>query len=162
MIRILPMDKEYEFSGDSVENVQEKFFLTELPSRNDDIGQGKYCYKTNGMNIDKQTTLVLFQYENKIIASARLYDITKFDEPEDVYYGAFYFEPTSIQVFKAISNEEINNIFQCKKKFGQVKHYLDTTYLDTFMSKLLNTKFVNIGNLSVNVNTTCVPNNREN
>lgn len=113
------MDQEY---GLSIEEIQNVFFLKDLPSRKDINGQGKYCYKTKGMQANEGTTLVLFQYDNKIVACADLYKIVKLEVPEDVYHGAFYFDPSSIKVFDEICNEDINSIFNCRIKFGQIKH----------------------------------------
>ena len=162
MIRILPMDKEYEFDNISIQDVQNSFFLNELPSRKGSKGQGKYCYKTHGMKADIGSTLVLFQYDNRIIACADLVEIEKLDKPEGIYHGAFYFEPTSIKVFNPITNENINYDFNCKVKFGQVKHTLEPKYINSFTSRLKNIKQVNINNLEVNEKPTCVPDTRNN
>ena len=77
MVRILPMDKEYEFENATFQEVQNDFFLNELPSRKDINGQGKYCYKKQSMKADEGSTLVLFQYNNQIIACADLNRIVK-------------------------------------------------------------------------------------
>ena len=136
MVRILPMDKKNEFKYESIQKIQTDFFLEDFPNRNDNIGYGKFHYKTRGMKIDKNTTLVLFQYDNKIIACANIYDKRKFNKSNGIYHGAFYFEPTSIKVFSPITNEELNNIFHCKKTFGQIKHHLKVDYVNDFMNKL--------------------------
>jgi hypothetical protein len=158
MIRILPMDKEYEFDGLTIIDVQTNFFLKELPSRKDENGQGKYCYKSHGMKAEEGSTLVLFQYDNKIIACAKLNRIIKFDMPNDVYHGAFYFEPNTIKIFEPVTNEDIRSDFHCEIKFGQVKHILNVKYIDNFLNRLKNIKNVNMNNLQVNENSTCPPN----
>lgn len=158
MIRILPMDKEYEFNGSNIKDVQINFFLNELPNRKDKDGQGRYCYKSHGMKADDGSTLVLFQYDNKIIASAKLSHIIKFDKSNDVYHGAFYFEPTSIKIFEPITNENINDDFHCKIKFGQVKYILNAKYINDFFNRLKNIKNVDVKNLQVDNNSTCPPN----
>ena len=162
MVRILPMDQEYEFVQASIKEVQNDFFLKELPSRKDLHGQGKYCYKTKGMQADEGTTLVLFQYDNKIIACSDLYKVIKLEVPEDVYHGAFYFNPSSIKVFDEVSNEDINNIFNCTIKFVQIKHNLDSSYIPAFTNNLNNTRKVDMNNLQINERPTCIPDLRNN
>ena len=142
MIRILPMDKNDEFGGIEIPKLQSSFFLDELPKRKDENGSGKYHYKKQGLITDDNQTLVLFQYDNKIVACAELSNIIKFDKPKDGYNGALYFEPTSIKVFDAIDNQQINNIFHCSIQFGQIKHKLDTGYLKNFFIQLKNVKEV--------------------
>jgi hypothetical protein len=162
MVRILPMDREYEFDNRNYQEVQNDFFLNELPSRKDVNGQGKYCYKKQSMKADEGSTLVLFQYDNQIIACADLNKIVKLTIPEDVYHGAFYFEPSSIKIFTPITNNELNASFNCVKKFGQVKHSLNLEYVNNFMDILSNIESVNINKLQVNEKPTCIPNIRDN
>jgi|GEM_PF-3865403 len=45
MVRILPMDSRKEFNGRSIEDVQQDFFLSVLPSRKD----CKYYYHKAGL-----------------------------------------------------------------------------------------------------------------
>lgn len=136
MVRVLPMDQKDEFEGLTIEEVQKDFFLNQLPKR-----EGEYRYKAKGLIAYKVTTLVLFQYDNHIIACADLDKIVKFEKiEEDIYRGAFYFNPNSIKVFAPMTNADINNIFKCTKKFGQVKHSLDTSCTHVFMEKLISVK----------------------
>ena len=132
MVRVLPMDQEGEFDGLTIKDVQKHFFSNELPKR-----EGKYRYKIQGLIADKMTTLVLFQYDNHIIACADLDKVVKFEKiEEDVYRGAFYFKPSSIKVLAPMTNADINHIFKCTKKFGQVKHSLNPSYASVFMKRL--------------------------
>jgi len=136
-VRILPMDKANEHGDREIEEIQNDFFMKDLPSRFDNIGRGKYCYKKLGMKAKKGTT-VLFQYDNFIIAMATIENIKKFDSNQDGYYGAYYFEPKSIKIFKPINNFEINKIFKTNKKFSNVKHILDGNMLNDFIESLQN------------------------
>lgn len=61
-IRLLPMGKSVFSTREEVE----EFFSNTLVERN-----GKYLYKTHTMNC-KNNTLVLFQYDGVLIASALL------------------------------------------------------------------------------------------
>lgn len=127
MIRILPMSKKIEFKN--TVSIQD-FFLNDLRLRED----GEYCYKKQGIRANEGSTLILFQYDNKIVASADLVKIEKFNKIENGYKGALYFNPKSIRVFDELNNEEINNIFNTSIKFGQTKYYLDTSYQKRFFS----------------------------
>lgn len=142
MIRILPMDKDDEFEQMEINEVQSEFFIKDLPNRKDENGSGKYRYKKQGLILKEQPTLVLFQYNNKIIACADLINVIKFEIPKGAYKGALYFEPTSIKIFDPIDNEEINNIFHCSIKFGQIKHKLNAICAKNFFTKIKNVKQV--------------------
>jgi len=139
-IRILPMDKNFEFKFKSIENVQKDFFLDELPRREN----GKYLFKEKGMKADPGC-IVLFQYNNQVIASAKLTDSEKFSNPQygddsgDPYYanekycGAFYFEPSSILVFDPVTSNEIKFIWSEFKRFSHAKYKLDTEKYAQFL-----------------------------
>ena len=142
MVRILPMDREDEFYDMEIEEVQSQFFLDELPKRNDEHGYGKYHYKKQGLILNEEPTLVLFQYDNKIVASANLINVLKFKQPNGIYNGALYFEPNSIRTFDPISNQEINGIFQDSIKFGQIKHKLNSLHVKDFFANITNIKKV--------------------
>jgi len=142
MIRILPMDRDDEFYDMEIGEVQSEFFLDELPKRNDEHGTGKYHYKKKGLILEEELTLVLFQYDNKIIASANLVNVIKFKEPYGIYNGALYFEPNSIRTFDPISNQKINDIFHDSVKFGQIKHKLNSLHVKDFFAKITNIKKV--------------------
>lgn len=151
MVRILPMDSENEFDGNDIETTQTDFFLEDLPFRKDRIGQGKYRYKETGMKAEPGT-VVLFQYDGKIIASAVLENIDNKPQPEPVYFGAYYFTPSSIQVFEPVGSEEMISIWsddfvdsqgvkhKCFKRFGQAKIYLDPEKYADFCSILRNVR----------------------
>ena len=136
-IRILPMNRKIEFRDWPIEKVQQDFFLDDLPYREDNGKRGKYLCKEKGMKADSGC-IVLFQYDNRVIASAKLTDSEKFTEPQygddfskDPYYsnfkylGAFYFEPSSIFVFDPVTADEIKSIWSDFKRFSHVKHVLD-------------------------------------
>src|SRR5262245_34148844 len=108
-VRILPMDSQLEFGGRSIQEVQQTFFLKELlgPER----PPGKYWYRESGLNAEAGT-IVLFQYEGKLIASATLTEVERFHTPEKgVYWGALYFDVNSIRVFHPIGPEVVAGIW---------------------------------------------------
>ena len=133
-VRILPMDSQLEFDGRSIEEVQQTFFLKELlgPERL----PGKYWYREAGLNADPGTT-VLFQYDGRLIASATLMEVERFETPEKgTYRGALYFDVNSIRVFDPIGPEVVAAIWPEFKGFSHVKWTLDPEGLAQFERKL--------------------------
>jgi len=115
------MDSQLEFGGRSVEEVQQTFFLKELPKR----PQGKYSYRKAGLNADAGT-IVLFQYEGKLIASATFTKVERFEIPEkDIYHGALYFDVNSIRVFDPIGPDVVAKIWPECNGFSHAKRKLD-------------------------------------
>ena len=141
-VRILPMDSS-EHCDKSIEFVQEEFFLKDLPTRYDSNGLGKYCYKTKGIVAQKNTP-VLFQYKNKIIAMAIFEKRVQFEEEQDGYFGTYYFNPETIEVFNPISEASICKIFKKNIVFSQTKHKLDKDFLPNFISYLENKRGIDI------------------
>jgi hypothetical protein len=133
-VRILPMDSQLEFEGRSIEEVQRTFFFEELlrPNR----PAGKYRYREKGLNAETGS-VVLFQYEGKIIASAILIEVERFPTPErGTYHGAFYFDPNSIKVFDPIGPEVIAGIWPEFSGFSHVKQILDPRRFTQFEGTL--------------------------
>lgn len=118
-IRILPMDKD-EHTKMPKEEVQIEFFIKDLSNRE----EGEFKYKKRGMD-SKKGELVLFQYDNSIIALAILNIVKKFKPQIDEYKGAYYFDTDSIAVFKPIDKNEIKLIWNDFKGFGNAKKNLD-------------------------------------
>src|SRR5262249_30725372 len=104
----------------SVQDVQQGFFLKQLPSSS---RGGKYWYRVRGLDADAGT-VVLFQYDDRIIASATLDRIESFDAPEGDYHGAFYFDVDSIRVFNAVGPERVRAIWPKVKRFSRAKWQL--------------------------------------
>ena len=137
-VRILPMD-EVEHCNQTIEYIQEKFFLEDLPTRYDAYGCAKYCYKTKGI-LAKEDTPILFQYKNRIIAMALFKKRIKFDEEQDGYFGTYYFKPETIKVFNPISKSDISKVFNKTIIFSQTKHKLDKNFFPDFIATLKNLK----------------------
>jgi hypothetical protein len=124
-IRILPMSS-IEFPDATSEDVQRMFFLNDLKHREN----GKYRYRNQGMKAPVGS-LILFQFQNMIIASAILAGNERFDTPEDHQYsGAYYFDTSSIRIFDPILIDEINAVVPHITKFSQVKQEIDSQYWD--------------------------------
>lgn len=145
-IRFLPMDKDREFP--TYEEAIE--FLSEtMPNRN-----GKYGYRSNKMTC-KDGTLVLFQYDAKLIASASFLENIKYEKPimyseQDISKGYYIFEVSSIQIFdEPITAAEYFNIDNTFKNFNQSTRKTDLIHL----KKVLNLISSKIKNFEYSDNT---------
>jgi hypothetical protein len=139
MVRILPMSNKYEFPNWSTNKVQYEFFFEVLYNRVINGKKHGYLYKSSGMKAPSNS-IVLFQYNKHIIASACLTKIEKFNFPKyGECSGAFYFEPSSITIFDPITSDEISSIWSDFSGFSQVKHKLSPEKYFEF-EKLVNTK----------------------
>lgn len=123
-VRILPMSRQEEFPGMSIEEVQKDYFLGDFINSHNGI----YYFRKAGMNA-AEGSLILFQFDNMIIASAKLLNIEKYEEPvEKQYYGAYEFDVESVKVFQPISLKEINQIDASITSFSQAKQEINSLY----------------------------------
>jgi hypothetical protein len=128
------MDRHGEFPNcRRAKDLQETFFLHELPRR----PQGKYRYRGAGLR-SKPGTVVLFQSDGAIIATARLTGAERFAEPEEGYNGALYFDVSSIRVFDPIAWGTVSRIWPKVKRLGRVKWKLDPSGYEGFDQELKN------------------------
>lgn len=131
-VRILPMDRYGEFPNcRNAEDLQEKFFLQELPRR----PQGKYRYHEAGLRA-KPGTVVLFQSDGAIIATAILTGAERFADTDEGYNGALYFDVSSIKVFDLIASGTVSRIWPKVKRLGRVKWKLDPSGYAAFEQEL--------------------------
>lgn len=109
-IKILPMsNKTDDFKGFTIEQVQDFF-------RNDFVYENKGSYRYNERGINAPTgSLILFQYDNHIIASA---EYIRSDKEKRKYY----FKVDSITIFEPVSGEEIGEIWKDFIGLKNVKH----------------------------------------
>jgi hypothetical protein len=121
-----------------VSELQEKFFLRDLPELN-----GKYLYRERGLKIKPQMA-VLFQSDKMIIARTTLLDTEKFKEPKEdrgvFYNGALYFDIKSIRVFDPIPWEIVSRIWPEAKTPSHVRYHLNPSGYAEFEEKLENVK----------------------
>lgn len=161
-IRILPMDKQNEFHGQDIESVQSDFFLMEVPSRVVKDVQGIYCFKTNKIKLDNQETYILFQYDNHIIACAKLDKIIQ-DKTHNEYGGYYVLPPDTIYTFDKISRENINRfIFPQEpiKRFSQVCHKKSLQSIELFLKNtdvVKDLQSVLQANITLQNNFQCTP-----
>jgi hypothetical protein len=119
-VRILPMSTE-EFSDWTIEELQQKFFLEDLPFRPD----ARYRHYKAGLKTPPGS-VVLFQYRKFLVASAIFRDAERFMEPdEDGYEGALYFDTKSIRVFDPIGPDVVSEFWHEFKGFSHVKWSLN-------------------------------------
>lgn len=135
-VRILPMDNmEEDFNGKSGKEVQRDFFLNKLPK-----SDGGYQYKKTGLQAEAGT-IVLFQYDNQIIASATLrLPPATYDEPDGDYHGAFCFEVASIRVFDSVGPDVIREHWPRFGNFGRIKWNLSPAAYPAFRRRLKHVK----------------------
>jgi hypothetical protein len=132
-VRILPMDlNEEEFRGKSAEQVQADFFLGELPS---EARRGRYAFKRAGLKA-KEGTVVLFQFDNRIIASATLDRAERLSRPRGEYRGNLYFKPGSIRVFDPVGVDRVSEIWPIVKRFNRAKYHLPPSRYPEFQRGL--------------------------
>ena len=114
-IRILPMSKK-EFCSytipnqvATIEEIQKNFFIKSLKENKEKVYKFKKVYLKTTKN-----SLVLFQYDNQLIASALYKGVNIFKEDsEDFkngYFGSYIFDKDSIKIFSPISNKEFQEI----------------------------------------------------
>lgn len=137
-IRFLPMSKKDEFK--TYEEAVE--FLSEEMVRRGGI----YKYRTSNLKC-KEGSLVLFQYDGKLIASASFLENVKYKESNDVNKGYFLFDVGSIRIFKEpITSDEFSYIDSSFKNFNQSTRKTDLIYL-RYILQLINTKINNFADL---------------
>lgn len=120
-MRILPMNRKKEFPHcKNMEDLQQQFFLEELPLRSD----CDYLFYT-GLKAEPNT-IILFQSDRNIIASAVLLDAERFPCPDTYgYEGRLFFDRDSIKVFDPVPEATIIGIWPSVKGLGQVKWSLN-------------------------------------
>jgi len=135
-IRIIPMSKSLEFNDMPIEIVQKEFFIEDLKKRDN-----CFFYLRSGGVKSGKNTLLLFQYDNRIIASAKLVEIIKYDDKyEGIYSEAMSLDRSSIQVFDPIEPGEIKDIDNNFKKFSQARQLLDIGCLNKLLALIYNKK----------------------
>ena len=117
-IRIVPMSMNEDiFIGKSIVEIQEEFFMDYL------INEEKnwYGFAKSGLNAS-EGDLLLFQFDNKVIASAILDSVIRYKkETEYGANGAYVLKKGSIKVFKPIERDELKIYIPGFEAFNQAK-----------------------------------------
>lgn len=140
-VRILPMDakEEPDFAGLTAEDAQRQYFLGKLVRT--ERPPGKYWYRKKGLDA-LSGTLVLFQFDTRIIASAILDHRERLPKPEGPYHGALYFKVDSIRVFDPVGLKVIQAIWPNVTSFGRTKWKLDPKGVSAFEQQLTGVEVV--------------------
>ena len=158
-IRILPMSKN-EFQNRSHNEVQQDFFLKQLPAREHNNNKGLYCFKKFAFAKDTpldNNTLILFQYKARIIATAELKNIVYLNKAQGDYTGYFILNRSSICIFNPIDSSTLSNIFNQSIKFCQARHKLDVSKYNKFNSSLINKFCIDMSKVNVTEPLKCMP-----
>lgn len=132
-IRLLPMsEKDPAFAGKSLEEVL-SWFKFYLPNN---IYQFKRKMGT------PEGTLVLFQYQGRLIASAILEGTVSYDEMNPYGYTGYYqFSSHTIAVFDPLSFSEVHGVWNELKSFNQSFQKLDPEKYSAFKELLTSRNF---------------------
>ena len=104
-IKIVTMSGDIEFPDWAVSQVQNTFFKVNLLNQ-----EGKYYYREKGIGDDiKEDDLLLFSFQNTIIASARYKGIKDLCNPpvDGVYNGYFCVKINTIKTFQPLEKSEL-------------------------------------------------------
>ena len=117
-IRILPTSSDdFDFED---EEAMKNFFTNKLPS------DGKFHFYKNNV-AEPENTLILFQYNNSIVASGIMED--RIDTMEKGYNGYYIFNKNSINLFDTpISADELKERGIEFKKFGNTSTEIKMKY----------------------------------
>ena len=120
------------FRGRGIADVQSKLFLRDLPQCG-----GRFRYPSSGLNADPGTIL-LFQYQARIIATARFLRDERFEKPVGGCAGAIYVEVASIRTFEPVDLATMRKAWPGFRAFGHVKQHLNPTNFGRFKRGLKN------------------------
>lgn len=135
-IRILPMSAELEFPSTTIKQLQDDFFLRKLPFSHP---YGEYYFRNSGIDAPSGS-VVLFQFENHLVASAVLISSTKFEAPLGEYSGSLSLLPPSIKVFSPINVLKMKSIWTSFQSFSQVKQSLPPEQYPEFVKSLVDVR----------------------
>jgi hypothetical protein len=132
-VRILPMSDKLEgFRGRGIEDVQRRCFLRDLPKR-----KGRFRYPAVGLNA-AAGTVVLFQYQARVIASAVFLRDEKFEKPKRGCAGELVFDPASFRTFDPVDGDAMRKTWPAFRRFGHVRQFLNPTGYPAFKRRLKN------------------------
>lgn len=126
-VRVLPMSLE-EFRHRSAAEVQQDYFGRVLRAEH-----GRYRFYERGLRAE-EGTVVLFQYDNAIIAAATLVYIQRYPQPDqDGCHGHFVFDPATIWTFDPVDKEQMRSVWPDFEGFDQVRQDLDAGRYQKFL-----------------------------
>lgn len=130
-VRLLPMSDQIDgFRGRTIEDVQQNIFLRDLPANG-----GQFAYRASGLNAPAGT-VVLFQFQARIIASATFVRDERFERPTKGRGGVLHFAPASVQTFEPVDAETMRAVWTGFRAFGHVKQRLNPARYGAFRRRL--------------------------
>jgi len=134
-VRIFPMsDRAPGFVGKGIERVRRDVFLRDLPRNG-----GRFRYRASGLDA-RSGTVVLFQYQARVIATAVFLRDEKAERRGDakkgVYGGALYFDVASIRTFEPVDAAGMRKAWPGFRGFGHVKQFLNPAGYPAFRRRL--------------------------
>ncbi|HSP22771.1 MAG TPA: HNH endonuclease [Planococcus sp. (in: firmicutes)] len=132
-IRLLPMSKnDLAFIGKSIEEVQD-WFRFYLPGN---------TYQFKRKMTAPKGTLVLFQFQGRLIASALLKKTVSYDEVNEFGYSGYYkFSKRSIFTFDPLDIKDVQKIWSGMKGFHQSHQKLDAAQYPALKQLLAKRQF---------------------
>jgi len=115
-----------EFNEINFDSVQKDYFLNRLPL----LQKGQYFFGKKGLDAPRNT-IVLFQYDNAVIASAIFLEQGKEKE-----YKYMQFDIDSIKVFEPVGAEVFKKLWPEFKMFSNVKQELSYKHYAEFEMQL--------------------------
>ena len=112
-------DKIRGFRGKSISQVQADCFERDLPKAG-----GAFSYRSAGL-ASPVGTIVLFQFQSRIIASAVLLRDERFEAPRAGRRGRLHFDASSIRTFEPLDFAAMRQIWPGIRPFGHVKQALN-------------------------------------
>jgi hypothetical protein len=123
-------DKLKGFRGRSIEDIQQNVFLRDLPRM-----KGRYHYRSSGLNADPGT-VVMFQFQARVIATAVFLRDEKFDLPKRGYAGVMHFDTESFRTFDPLDADAMRKAWPSFRAFGHVKQHLNPARYSMFKRRL--------------------------
>jgi hypothetical protein len=123
-------DKIPGFRGRSIAQVQADCFGRDLPKAG-----GAFSYRSAGLH-SPEGTVVLFQFQARIIASAVLLRDEKLTSPRAGRRGRLRFDAGSIRTFEPMDFAAMRQIWPGIRPFGHVKQVLNPTLYAKFRRRL--------------------------
>lgn len=133
-IRFLPMDKKNEFK---TYEAAVEFLTGEMIKRN-----GVYGYRTSNLKC-KEGSLILFQYDARLIGSISYIDNVKYEKPKvysetDISKGYYLFNTENLIIFdEPITATEYFNIDNTFKNFNQSTRKTDIKHLNEVLNLII-------------------------
>jgi hypothetical protein len=119
-VRILPMSSKVPgFHNRTIEEVQQIYFLNKLPKN-----KGRFSYPSTGLKAPPGT-IVLFQFQAHIIATAIFERDEKFPRPKNTHAGILHFDPRSFQTFDPLDINAMRKAWPRFHAFGHAKQKLN-------------------------------------